>query len=151
MSSLTYFNATLPCRRCSHVGTAWIPSGLGSHGATYHVGDCPGDDIPPVDFEDTSFRVQPVEPNGSIHLLLSWTCESCGAETFAEVVFADGCVRSIEAVELDPQTLSRLHYIAKRLDDMLQAIVGESLYDGPDLRPDWLARLRSALELGRRW
>lgn len=128
-----------------------IPSKLGSRGATYQVGDCPGADIPPVDFEDTSFRVRPVEPGQPVHLLLSWTCEKCGLESFAEIVFAEGCVLSIEEVELEPRTLARLHYIAERLDDMLQTIIGEPLYDESGLRPDWLARLEAALEAGRRW
>jgi len=151
MSLLTYFKATLPCSRCGHVETAWIPSGLGSRGATYEVGDCPADDIPPADFEDTSFRVRPVEPGQPVHLLLSWTCEECGLESFAELVFADGCVRSIDAVELEPRTLARLHYIADRLDDILQTVIGQPLYDESGLRADWLTRLQAALDAGRRW
>jgi hypothetical protein len=151
MALMTYFKAALPCQRCGHLGTAWVESRLGDRGATYQVGDCPGADISPSDFEDTSFRVRPPVPGDPIHVLLPWTCEKCGRGNFAEVVLADGCVRAIEAVELDSATLSRLHYIATDTEDMLQTIIGESLYDDRGVRPDWLHRLRAALAAGSRW
>ena len=151
MGLVTYFKATLPCQHHHHVGTAWIDNSLGNRGATYEVGDCPGDDITLADFEDTSFRVRAPRTGEPVHILLSWTCEMCGLASFAEVVLADGCVRSIEAVELNPDTLARLHYIASRIEDMLENIIGEPLYDERGLRPDWLRRLEDALAAGNRW
>jgi hypothetical protein len=79
---------------CKHVGTAWIPSRLGSRGETYEVGSCPGSDIPLADLEDTSLTVRAPEPNTPIHVLLSWTCEECARETFAEIVLFGLSTRS---------------------------------------------------------
>jgi hypothetical protein len=141
----------LPCSHCGQVGTAWVESRLGDRGATYEVGDCPKGDIPASDFEDTSFLVRQPEAGQPIHVLLPWTCENCGLGNFAEVVIADGCVRAIEAVDLDPASLARLHYIGTDVEDMLHSIVGESLYTVSGVRPDWLQRLEAALVSGKRW
>lgn len=89
--------------------------------------------------------------NEPIRVLMSWTCEHCRLSGFAEVVFSDGCVRAIDLVDLDPTTLARIHYIAKSLDDMLETIMGERLYDEAGLRADWLDKLRTALEAGKHW
>lgn len=151
MSLMTYFRNTLTCLHCKRTGTAWVRSRLGDRGATYEVGDCVGDDIPLVDIEDVSLRVRPVDVGEPIHILLSWRCEHCGLTNFAEVTLATGCVRSIEAVELDPPTLQRLHYISETVDDMLGTIIGEPLYTDAGLRSDWLSALRSALDSGKRW
>jgi len=126
-------------------------SALGSQGATYEVGDCPGPDIPAKDFEDTSFTVRVPAPNEPVHVLMSWPCEYCQRENFAEVVLFKGCVKSIDVVNLDPQVLARLHYIMESMDEMIEPITGQPLRDASGLRPDWLASLRSALEAGRRW
>jgi hypothetical protein len=147
MALLTYFKATLPCAHGGHVGTAWIPSHLGSRGATYQAGDCPGDDIPDANFASTSFSVRPVVGREPVRVLHSWTCETCRLESFVEVVFADGCVIAIEPTDLTPATLGRVHYIGEELDEMLQAIAGVSPYESAE----WLPTLRSALEAGRRW
>lgn len=151
MSLLTYFKTAFRCPRCGYDGTAWIDSRLGSLGATYEIGDCPGNDIPLVDFEDTSLLVRPPAANEPVRVLMSWTCEHCRLASFAEVVFFEGCVRAIDLVDLDPTTLGRIHYIAESLDDMLETIIGERLYDESGLRPDWLEKLRAALDAGKRW
>jgi hypothetical protein len=151
MSLITYFKAAFHCPRCGRDSTAWVSSKLGSLGATYSVGDCPGADIPLVDFEDTSLRVRPPAANEPIRVLMSWNCEHCKLASFAEVAFFEGCVRAIDLVDLDPATLGRIHYIAESLDDMLETIIGERLYDGAGLRADWLERLRDALDAGKRW
>jgi hypothetical protein len=148
---MTTFRAILPCPRCGSSGNASILSRLGSKGATYRIGDCPGPDIPPVDFEDTSLIVRRPDPRESTHVLMSWTCESCGLENFAEIVFADGCVRDIRGVDLDPATLSRIHYISEDLLSMLETIVGEPLTDDTGFRANWLDTLRAALLAGKRW
>jgi hypothetical protein len=126
-------------------------STLGSLGATYEVGDCPGPDIPSIDFENTSFTVRTPEPNEPVHVLMSWPCKYCRRENFGEVVFAEGCVRSLEVVNLDPSTLARLHYISENIDEMIEAIIEQPLRDGSGLREDWLQKLRAALEAGKRW
>ena len=151
MTLMTYFRDTLTCLHCKQAGTAWVRSRLGDRGATYQVGDCVGDDISLMDIEDVSLRVRPVDADEPIHILLSWRCEHCGLTNFAEVVLAADCVRSIEAVELDPPTLPRLHYISETVDDMVVTIIGEPLYTESGLRPDWLSALRSALDSGKRW
>ncbi len=135
MGLITYFKTTSRCPHCGRDETAWIHSHLGDSGATYQIGDCPGGDIYPLDFD----------------VLLGWTCGSCGLATFAEVVFADGCVRDIQSVELNPETLERLHYIAEDVQSMIETITATRIYDDHGVRPDWLATLRTALEAGRRW
>jgi hypothetical protein len=82
---------------------------------------------------------------------MSWTCDSCGSESFGEVVFENGCVHSIDSVDLDPETLARLHYISLDLQDRLEAIVGGSLYTQTGIRSDWLPALQRALAEGKRW
>lgn len=151
MALITNFKTQLRCPRCGHDGTAWLYSTLGSRGATYGVGDCPGDDILPIDFEESSFTVRQRAKNEPIHMLMSWTCESCGCSNFGEVVFEDGCVRSIDLVDLDPDTLARIHYISMDLEDRIETIIGERLYSDSGLRSDWLPALRRALDDGRRW
>jgi hypothetical protein len=151
MSTLTYFKTTLHCPRCGHDSTAWIDSKLGSLGATYKVGDCPGDDIPLVDIEDTSLLVRAPAPDEAIRVLMSWTCEHCRLSGFAEVVLHEGCVRALDLVDLDPITLGRIHYIAETTDDMLETISGQRLRDEAGLRADWLDKLREALDAGKRW
>jgi len=151
MSQLTYFRGPLTCLHCKQAGTAWVWSKLGDRGATYQVGDCVEGDIPLPDIEEVSLKVKPADPGEPVHILLSWKCEHCGLSNFAEVVLANGCVRSIDAVELNPATLTRLHYIAESISDMLETVIGEPLYNESGLRPDWLPALRQALDAGRRW
>jgi hypothetical protein len=54
-------------------------------------------------------------------------------------------------VDLDPETLARLHYISMDLQDRLEAIVGGSLYTQTGIRSDWLPALQRALVEGKRW
>jgi hypothetical protein len=150
MALITNFRAPLRCPRCGHSGTAWLYSTLGERGATYGVGDCPGDDILPIDFEETSFTVRPPATDVPIHMLMSWACENCRCSNFGEVVFERGCVRSIDLVDLDLTTLARLHYISADLEDRLETIIGEPLYTDDGLRSDWVPALRRALDAGRR-
>ncbi|KAB2911789.1 MAG: hypothetical protein F9K40_00045 [Kofleriaceae bacterium] len=84
-------------------------------------------------------------------MLLAWTCEHCDATTFAEVTIADGCVGDIQAIDLTPDTLGRLHYIAEEVQSMLEEIMDGSMYDEQGVRADWLEILRAAHERGRRW
>jgi hypothetical protein len=151
MALITNFRAWFRCARCGHDGTAWLYSTLGERGATYEVGDCPGDDILPIDFEDSSFTVRRPAANDPIHMLMSWTCENCKRANVGEVIFEGGCVRSIRPVDLDPSTLARLHYISADLEDRLETIIGEPLYTESGLRSDWLATLHRALDEERRW
>lgn len=151
MALITYFQTDFTCPNCGQHGPAVMHSKLGSEGATYRVGDCPKDDIPPVDFEDTSHVVKAPSPGEPVHVLMSWTCVHCGLESFGEVVFFEGCVRAIDLVDLDPATLARVHYISEMINDMLQTIIGERLYDERGLRADWLDKLRAALDAGKRW
>jgi hypothetical protein len=104
-----------------------------------------------VDIEDVSLKVRSPEVDEPIHILLSWKCEHCGLTNFAELVLAEGNVRSIDAVDLDPSTLARLHYISETLEDMLETIIGEPLFNESGLRSDWLIALRRALDAGNRW
>lgn len=150
MALITNFRARLQCPHCGREGTSWLYSTLGERGATYEVGDCPGDDILPIDFEENSFCVRRpvlVEP---IHMLMSWTCEHCTLSNVAEIIFENGYVRSIGTVDLEPDTLARLHYISADLEDRLETIIGGSLYTDSGLRSDWLGALRAALDEGKR-
>jgi hypothetical protein len=151
MASITYFKAMLRCSNCGRDAIAWLYSTLGEKGSTYEVGDCPGDDIQPIDFVDTSFTVRAPGPDEPVHFLTSWTCEFCRLENFGEIVLVDGCVRSIDRAALDLATLARVHYIAETTRDMLEAIVGTPLHYNSGLRHDWLQMLRAALEAGKRW
>lgn len=151
MSLVTYFRATLACAHGEHLGTAWIPSKLGHRGATYSVGDAFGDEIVVVDEDDCVFRVRAPAPDEPVHVLGSYTCEVCGLESFAEIVLDGGCVRSIDVVDLDPQTLERLHYIDAGLYDMLETIIGEPVHQAGQPGADWLRLLREALHAGRGW
>lgn len=151
MSQITYFRAPLTCLHCKQPGTGWVRSKLGDRGATYEVGAYIADDIPLVDIEEVCLKAKPAKPGEPVHILLSWKCENCKLTNFAQVVFAEGCVRTIEAIELTPATLALLHYIDESLSDMLETIIGEPLYNESGLRPDWLTALRQALDAGRRW
>lgn len=151
MALITYFKASLRCPRCEAVGTASIDSHLGDCGKTYQIGDCPGADIHPSEFESTSYVVRQPSSEEPVRVLLAWTCEHCDATTFAEVTFADGCVGDIQAIDLTPDTLGRLHYIAEEVQSMLEEIMDGSMYDEQGVRADWLEILRAALERGRRW
>ncbi len=151
MALLTCFKTTSTCPHCGREGKTEILSHLGSHGAEYKIGDCPGRDIPPVDFDDTSYLVRTPSPVEETRVLLSWTCLFCKLETFAEVSFADGCIRDIQSVELNPETLARLNYIGEDVQDMIEMIIGASVYDDAGVRPDLIEKLRSSLEAGRRW
>lgn len=153
MSLITYFRANLTCLFCKRLGTAWVWSKLGDLGATYNIGDRVADDIPMEEIEDVCLKVNPASPDDALHILLSWNCTYCGLTNFAKLILQNGYVRSIEAIELNSTTLETLHYIAESIADMLETIVGESLYnkDEPEIRPDWLVSLRRALASGRRW
>ena len=151
MSLTTYFRASLTCLHCKQPGIAWVWSNLGDRGSTYEVGERIADDIPLEEIEDECLKVKTAEPGEALHILLSWKCAHCGLSNFARVVLHDGHVRAIEAVELNPETLATLHYIAETVVDMLETIIGERLYSESGLRPDWLAALRGALDSGKRW
>lgn len=151
MALITTFRATLACLHCKYVGVAEIQSKLGSKGSTYGVGDCPSDDIILDDFYDTSLTVRAPSAQEPVHDLLSWTCTKCGFENFAEIAFFDGCVKSIDAVELDTATLHRVHFLAHSLEYMLETIIGVPLWSERGLLDDWLPRLMGALDAGRRW
>lgn len=151
MSLMTYFRHALICQHCKQAGTAWVRSRLGDRGATYQVGDRVDGDVSLIDIEDVSLKVRSSQVDEPVHILLSWKCEHCGLTNFAEVVLAGGHVRSIDAVDLDPSTLERLHYISETLEDMLETIIGEPLYNESGLRSDWLTALRRALDSGNRW
>jgi len=45
------------------------------------------------------------------------------------VVLANGRVRAIETVELNPETLTQLHHIAEGIYDILQTIMGKPIHD----------------------
>lgn len=147
----TYCKAELGCRWCDRSGVAWIPSRLGDRGATYKVGDCYGDDIAAVDFEDTSLVVREPAPDEPVRVLMWWSCEHCGRSNFVEGVFANQCVQALEPVELDEQLLQRVHYISGLLREVVEDLIGEPVYSDAGLAPDWLSRLRAALAGGRRW
>ncbi|HWO26264.1 MAG TPA: hypothetical protein VNO30_46370 [Kofleriaceae bacterium] len=133
------------------MGTAWLHNKLGEAGRTYEVGDCPGDDIQLVDFEETCLPVRPFESGKPIRVLLAWDCEHCRLGNLAEVVYADGCICSIEATQLTPQTLERVDCLYEDLDDIVESLIDEPVRIGPRWRPDWLRLLRAALAAGRRW
>lgn len=126
-------------------------SKLGDRGATYMVGDRVSDDIPSEDIEDVCLKVRDAGPDEPVYILLSWECEHCGLTNFAQVVLEDGRVRSIETVELNPETLAQLHYIAEGVLDMLETIIGEPIHIESGIRSDWLPALRKALDSGKRW
>src|SRR5262249_2510511 len=136
MSLLTYFKASQICLHCQQAGTAWVWSKLGDRGATYTVGDRVADDIPQEEIDDGCLKVKDAGPGEPVHILLSWKCEHCGRTNFAQVIIADGRVRSIETVELNPETLAQLNYIAEGIVDMLETIIGEPMYTTSDIRPD---------------
>jgi hypothetical protein len=150
MALVTYFQAELPCTYCKRVGTSWIQSRLGDRGATYRVGDCPGADIPDADFEDNCLTVKPPGPAEPRHVLFSWTCEHCGLENFAEVVFQGGCILSIDRADLDLPTLERVHCIYAGLAEMIEKIIEVPLETEEGWRTDWLPRLKAALAAGKR-
>jgi len=151
MALITYFKASLRCPCCGTLGMAWIESHLGDRGLTYQIGDCPGADIHPSEFESTSYVVRQPSPEEPVRVLLDWTCQHCEATTFAEVMFMNGCVRDIQAVDLTPETLERVHYIGEEVQSMLEQVMDASMYDENGIRADWLENLRSALERGKRW
>jgi hypothetical protein len=148
---VTYYEGTLRCTRCDTVSEVSFPSPLGDAGATYRVGDCPGDDISDIGPDDGLLLVRVPEPNAATLILHSWTCPQCGGGNVAEVGLADGCVRSIESSELTTAMLERVHFIIATVDDMIERITGESIWTDAGLREDWLAGLRAALDAGKRW
>lgn len=94
MALITNFKASFRCPTYCPDGTAWLYSTLGSLGATYGFGDCPGDDIQAIDFEESAFTVRSPKPGEPIHMLMSWTCEhnmDYKHAHFGEVVFENGC------------------------------------------------------------
>lgn len=151
MALITYFKAQQTCLRCKRSGTAWVWSKLGDRGVTYVEGDRVASDIPQEDIDDVCLKVRDPQAGEPTRILLSWDCEHCGLTNLAQVALADGCVRSIETIELTPETLDQLHYIAEGISDMLETIIGEQIYGETGVRADWLPALRKALEAGKRW
>lgn len=136
---------------CKHAEKAWVSCRLGDRGATYAVGDRVADDIPPEEIDDVCLKVKDAKPDEPVRILLASHCGHCKLTNFAQVVLADGHVRSIDTIELNPQTLAQLHYIAEDNYEMLEILIGESIYNESGIRPDWLGMLSRALDSGRRW
>lgn len=149
MSLVTYFKTTLPCMHCGTVGEAWIASPLGDEGATYQVGDCPGEAFQ-VDLEDSFLRVREPAAGEPVRALHRWSCSTCNMTNLAVVTLANGCVAAIEPAKLDRATLARVHHIDSMLDEVLATVIGEPIWTDSGPRPDWLPRLRAALDAHER-
>lgn len=151
MPPMTFFKAQLSCNRCNEVSTAWIGNKLGEVGATYEVGDCPGDDIQLIDFEDTCLAVRAPRSDEAISVFLPWTCDRCRLGNWSVVVLESGCVRSIEGAELTPTVLNRVNFVEASIGDDFEQIVGEPMWTETGVREDWRESLQSALDAGKRW
>lgn len=148
----TKFIADLPCSNCGQTNRAWILSRLDEQGESYQVGDRVDDRITIRDFDVAGLTVRRPSEGEPIHAVMSFTCTNCNASNFAEVVFADGKVEAIAAIELDPETLARTHYLnGDDTEEMLAAIAGQPLMVGSKIVPNWLDLVRAGLDAGRRW
>jgi hypothetical protein len=147
----TYFKAELPCALCGQTNTAWLESALDDQGKTYGIGDRYDDRISIADFAASGFMVRRPADGEPIHAVMSWTCPNCNGSNFGEVVLSEGIVKSIVAVELDAQTLERIHHLDELTEEMLQKIAAEPLRINGKVVPNWLARVRAGLAAGRRW
>jgi hypothetical protein len=149
--ALTHFIANLRCPNCGQTNRGWVSTQLDDQGDSYQVGDRYADLITVADFDAACLTVKRPLPGAAIHAVMSWSCTNCTAASFAEVVFDGGVVTSIAPVELDHDTLARIHYLGTDTEEMLVAIAGQPLYVNSQLVPNWLDLLRAGLAAGRRW
>ena len=107
-------------------------------------------EVRPEDIVDSDYLpVSPAAADGAVTLLETWQCPHCGAaELWAAVELLGRRIRSIEAVELDRETLERAHFIDEG-SSMLAARLSEIAW--ADFAPgqvDAVAVLRQYLPVG---
>jgi hypothetical protein len=144
MATLTSFRASGICSECCAYGSLWVSNDFGSRGNTYRIGDDVDDDVGD-DFVTHSFLVREPREGEPAHVLATWTCETCHRYSFAELVFADGWLVDLQAVEPTVATLDRIHYIPTYESSQVEDLLGRSMWDEQDLWPGWLPALREAL------
>lgn len=144
MATLTAFRAGGVCSECCAYGPLWVNNDFGSRGATYRIGDDVAEDIGD-DFATHSFVVREPGANEPARALSTWTCETCGRYSFAELIFANGWLVDVRSVEPTVATLDRIHYIAKYDSSELETLLGRSMWDENGIWPGWLPALRDVL------
>jgi len=70
---------------------------------------------------------------------------TCRRYSFAGLVFADGWLIDLRAVEPSTAVLDRVHYISKYESEAIEALLGRSMWEGAALWADWLPALRAAV------
>ena len=149
MPPLTFFAAALECPNCGAVTKADTSTNMSSHlmsGPGEHilrVGDRP--DVNLGDFESAYLTIRLPEPGAAIHVLETWSCPACGSGNWAEIVFHDGEVKSIESVSLSQASLDRAHFISERVYEDFERLVGQSLWENNEVRPDFAQMLKARL------
>jgi hypothetical protein len=146
----TYFVAPMTCPQCGGVtpddtSTA-MQTGLGD-GPGLHLLRV-GDVVPHFrsDIERELIPLRAPPRKAPIILLQEWYCASCGSRRFAHIEFTeDGRVLRIDAVPLTRTNFDKAHFADDGLAEFYQDVVGEPLYVGETLRPDFVERLRSKL------
>jgi hypothetical protein len=103
-------------------------------------------DSPDVGVGDMSVAfLKLAHPDTDVHILQTWDCPTCNARNWAEVVFDQGTIRSIENVALTRASLGRAHFVVYDLYDRYDEITGEPMYVDNALRPDFIKLLAEHL------
>ncbi len=144
MATLTAFSAGGVCSECRAYGRLCATNDFGGRGATYQIGADVYDDVGD-DYATHSFLVKEPQAGEPARVLSTWTCETCRRYSFAELVFADGWLVDVRAIEPTVATLDRIHYIAKYDSSEIETLLGRSMSDDQGIWPGWLPALRDAL------
>lgn len=144
MSLLSYFNARLSCPHCGEVCEVNIQNKLLDEwdNNTLRVGDH-RDDLTIGDFELAYLTVRLPEADEAIHVLEAWSCPKCRHGNWAEIVFCDGTLESIEAVELSRASLSRAHFITQWVEEDYERLRGTSMWTPDGVRPNFVEELKA--------
>jgi len=142
---LTSFRGAGRCSNCGTHGVLWIQSHIGDEGATYRVGDDVSADINVAVVRAACFVVREPLDGEPIRVLSAWSCDSCEAEEFAEIVFAGGRVANIQPVNLTVAVLDRTNYVESTYNYKIELYTNHSMWDEYGVWPYWVSTLRESL------
>lgn len=149
MSSFDHFIAALRCPNCGKISPEDTSTNMQTriqvHPSNRYLRV--GDTVDMIDPETAGYLlVRKPLPSEPIHILEVWECPWCGqAFNWAEVVVRDDVIVSITAVEFNRGTLGRTNYISDQLRYIFEYITGKSLYNGRDVRTDFIQLLKEHL------
>jgi len=133
-----YLVANLKCFKCGNISKADDSTNLqtyifsNSEGNCYKVGSQV--DLNLSEISDLScFQLNPVKGNDPVHLLETWECPQCKEiMNWAEIVFHNNQILSINAIELNSEVISRCHFISDLCDSVAADVLGKNKQDLSD-------------------